>query len=53
MPAPADDKNAASSSKNSLVPPPDDGPIGDEEKIMNGRYDVNYPAHLTQDVPGG
>ena len=25
----------------------------DEEKIMAGRHDVNYPAHLTKDVPGG
>jgi hypothetical protein len=25
----------------------------DEEKIMAGRNDVNYPALLTKDVPGG
>jgi hypothetical protein len=25
----------------------------DEEKIMAGRHDVNYPAMLTKDVPGG
>lgn len=25
----------------------------DEEKIMAGRHDVNYPALLTKDVPGG
>jgi hypothetical protein len=25
----------------------------DEEKIMAGRTDVNYPALLTKDVPGG
>ncbi len=25
----------------------------DEEKIMDGRPDVNYPALLTKDVPGG
>jgi hypothetical protein len=27
--------------------------LGDEEKIMAGRFDVNYPAMLTKDVPGG
>ena len=27
--------------------------LGDEEKIMAGRVDVNYPAMLTKDVPGG
>jgi len=25
----------------------------DEEKIIAGRPDVNYPAMLTKDVPGG
>lgn len=25
----------------------------DEEKIIAGRHDVNYPALLTKDVPGG
>ena len=25
----------------------------DEEKILAGRHDVNYPALLTKDVPGG
>jgi hypothetical protein len=25
----------------------------DEEKIIAGRPDVNYPALLTKDVPGG
>jgi hypothetical protein len=25
----------------------------DEEKIIEGRHDVNYPALLTKDVPGG
>jgi hypothetical protein len=25
----------------------------DEEKIIDGRHDVNYPALLTKDVPGG
>lgn len=27
--------------------------IPDEEKILAGRPDVNYPALLTKDVPGG
>ena len=31
----------------------DDDRMDDEEKIMAGRHDVNYPAHLTKDVPGG
>ena len=31
----------------------DDERLEDEEKIMAGRNDVNYPAHLTKDVPGG
>jgi hypothetical protein len=30
-----------------------DAPMEDEEKIMAGRHDVNYPALLTKDVPGG
>jgi hypothetical protein len=30
-----------------------DEPVEDEEKIMAGRSDVNYPALLTKDVPGG
>jgi hypothetical protein len=31
----------------------DDDRMEDEEKILAGRTDVNYPAHLTKDVPGG
>lgn len=27
--------------------------MDDEEKILEGRFDVNYPAVLTKDVPGG
>ncbi|MDR3531405.1 MAG: hypothetical protein P4L90_12735 [Rhodopila sp.] len=30
-----------------------DDHMEDEEKILAGRYDVNYPAMLTKDVPGG
>ena len=31
----------------------DEERMEDEEKILEGRYDVNYPAMLTKDVPGG
>jgi hypothetical protein len=31
----------------------DDERLEDEEKILAGRHDVNYPALLTKDVPGG
>jgi hypothetical protein len=32
---------------------PDEDHMQDEEKILAGRSDVNYPAMLTKDVPGG
>jgi hypothetical protein len=31
----------------------EDERMEDEEKILAGRNDVNYPALLTKDVPGG
>jgi len=31
----------------------DDDHQEDQERILAGRYDVNYPALLTKDVPGG
>jgi Protein of unknown function (DUF2934) len=31
----------------------DDEPLEDEEKVLAGRPDVNMPALLTKDVPGG
>ena len=34
-------------------PRPDDELLFDEEKILAGRIDVNMPALLTRDVPGG
>lgn len=34
-------------------PAPDDDTLIDEEKILAGRIDVNLPALLTRDVPGG
>ena len=30
-----------------------DDAVEDEEKILAGRHDVNLPALLTRDVPGG
>jgi len=36
-----------------LVQEHEDEPMEDEEKILIGRQDVNYPALLTKDVPGG
>jgi len=35
------------------VPATADEPMLDEEKILAGRIDVNMPALLTRDVPGG
>jgi hypothetical protein len=36
-----------------IVPEPEEDRMEDEEKIMVGRRDVNIPALLTKDVPGG
>ena len=30
-----------------------DAHLEDEEKVLAGRHDVNFPALLTKDVPGG
>jgi hypothetical protein len=47
-------KKADTAPKNAkLVPVPDDDHLEDEEKILAGRDDVNIPALLTKDVPGG
>jgi hypothetical protein len=32
---------------------PDDDMMWEEEKVLAGRIDVNLPALLTRDVPGG
>lgn len=32
---------------------PNDEDMEDEEKVLAGRPDVNLPALLTKDVPGG
>jgi hypothetical protein len=45
------DDNVAKKAKP--VPEHDDDRMEDEEKILAGRDDVNYPALLTKDVPGG
>ncbi len=34
-------------------PGADDEPMLEEEKVLAGRIDVNMPALLTRDVPGG
>jgi len=34
-------------------PRPDEEPLSEEEKLLAGRVDVNLPALLTRDVPGG
>jgi hypothetical protein len=51
MPDTAHDKKNPASDK--VKQPHADERLEDEEKIMAGRHDVNYPAHLTKDVPGG
>ncbi|MEA2741199.1 MAG: hypothetical protein QOH05_4506 [Acetobacteraceae bacterium] len=47
------DKDDAVPKQATLVQQQDDVPMEDEEKIMAGRHDVNYPSLLTKDVPGG
>jgi hypothetical protein len=49
----ARDTKGSASDKAKRTQPHDDDRMDDEEKIMAGRHDVNYPAHLTKDVPGG
>lgn len=48
-------KNEALPEATELTPAPVhvDDHLEDEEKILDGRPDVNYPALLTKDVPGG
>lgn len=46
-------KDVADPIKQKPVQAHDDGHLEDEEKILAGRSDVNYPALLTKDVPGG
>jgi hypothetical protein len=49
----ADKDEANVPDKAELVQAHDEEPLEDEEKILAGRHDVNYPALLTKDVPGG
>jgi hypothetical protein len=49
----ASDKTNNTVSEKSKHAPEHDEHLEDEEKILAGRKDVNYPAMLTKDVPGG
>jgi hypothetical protein len=53
MTDPARDKAKAVSDAAKSAQNHDDDRMEDEEKILAGRHDVNYPALLTKDVPGG
>ncbi|MEA2777965.1 MAG: hypothetical protein QOF90_3371 [Acetobacteraceae bacterium] len=53
MPEKARRKAKATSDAAKLAKKDADDRMEDEEKIMAGRDDVNYPALLTKDVPGG
>jgi hypothetical protein len=48
----SNDKKDTISEKSKHAPEHDES-MEDEEKILAGRKDVNYPAMLTKDVPGG
>jgi hypothetical protein len=48
----SDDKKETVSEKSKRAQEHDEH-MEDEEKILAGRKDVNYPALLTKDVPGG
>ncbi len=53
MPDSVDKDDAPVPEPTSLVQAHDEEPLEDEEKILAGRHDINYPALLTKDVPGG
>ncbi len=53
MSDPAGKKDETVPEDPKLTKTPDDENLEDEEKILAGRHDVNYPALLTKDVPGG
>jgi hypothetical protein len=38
---------------DTVTPHEHDDHLEDQEKILAGQHDVNYPAVLTRDVPGG
>jgi hypothetical protein len=47
------DRNAKAAVPDKVVPVHEHDEMEDEEKVLAGRHDVNYPALLTKDVPGG
>ncbi len=49
----ADKNEAVVPETDKLIQVHDEDHLEDEEKILAGRHDVNYPALLTKDVPGG
>lgn len=55
MPDPAPHAQQSDHDKISATKPPaqHDPLMDEEEKILAGRSDVNLPALLTRDVPGG
>ena len=53
MPDTDSKKDTAVPTEASIAPKKEDVRMEDEEKILAGRDDVNYPALLTKDVPGG
>jgi hypothetical protein len=46
-------KDDVAPEETNIVPEHEEEHLEDEEKILAGRNDVNYPALLTKDVPGG
>lgn len=53
MPDADSEKDTAVPTEAAVAPKKEDDRMEDEEKILAGRNDVNYPALLTKDVPGG
>jgi hypothetical protein len=54
MPNPDDKERSGHKTAHPIVERgPHDEILEDEEKILAGRADVNMPALLTRDVPGG
>ncbi len=51
--APKNDDPVAAKAETAQPPAEQEERLEDEEKILAGRHDVNYPALLTKDVPGG
>ena len=53
MPDSSDKKQDARTEPTVKTHVPDEDHLEDQEKILAGRHDVNYPAMLTKDVQGG